>query len=332
MDREAFRTALRHDNLSEVLDRDSRMGVTAKSVVRFFMSVPMSLKDFTAVDTAGRGRNMTVFRAHVFSRRISTYLQAQVVALCVPHDRDVDRKCQEALKRVRDHEHCVSVRADFVEKGRKLLVLKYEHGLTLRKMFDTESYSSNRGFNLLYTLRAADQILGALSFMHENGVAHQGIRAENIIDSNCMCEMDQPLYPDLRIVGFSRASCWSGISRHRFQIEPRATIGDPYASPEHNRRERIDARPVDAYSFGVLFYEMLEGRTPFAGQQRDALLNMKNACPQTYQNTTGKAYGNEIIQISRRLLHPDPSTRLTCPAAHMELKYLINAIQRHNLT
>ena len=124
---------------------------------------------------------------------------------------------------------------------------------------------SRESFEAMEVLRIADQLLEALGDIHQQGVTHCDVKPENII-----------LYenPSGRLIlklidfGISRASFYSA------QIcEPNLILGTPhYLSPEVIRGEAVGPRN-DLYAVGVILYEMLTGRMPFAGETNAELLH-----------------------------------------------------------
>jgi serine/threonine protein kinase len=86
------------------------------------------------------------------------------------------------------------------------------------------------------------QLLSALDFAHDQGVIHRGIRPSNLVITD---------KGQLRIAGF-------GVG----ELDP----GNPgYLSPEQYTGSAIDRR-TDVFSAGIVFYELLTGVHPFAGQ------------------------------------------------------------------
>jgi tRNA A-37 threonylcarbamoyl transferase component Bud32 len=99
------------------------------------------------------------------------------------------------------------------------------------------------------TLRS---LLGALDYAHAHGVVHRDVKAENVLFDDA----GRPLLADFGIAlrkGNSPRVTMAGL----------AVGSTAYMPPEQARGEEVDSR-ADLYSVGVLAWEMLTGRLPFA--------------------------------------------------------------------
>jgi non-specific serine/threonine protein kinase/serine/threonine-protein kinase len=93
------------------------------------------------------------------------------------------------------------------------------------------------------------QVLRALQHIHSKGIIHYDVKTGNIIvDSGNVA----------KLIDFGLATTETPISGSM-----RGTIG--YAAPEVVRGELGDPRS-DLYSLGVVYYEVLAGKRPFAGR------------------------------------------------------------------
>lgn len=138
---------------------------------------------------------------------------------------------------------------------------EYIEGLTLRRRIKQEKIP------LLETLEIAAQSANALQVAHAAGIVHRDIKPDNIM-----------LRPDgfVKILDFGLAKLTEPKrSPADFNTEsptvaynktqPGTILGTAaYMSPEQARGLDVDARS-DAWSLGVVLYEMVAGRAPFKG-------------------------------------------------------------------
>lgn len=117
------------------------------------------------------------------------------------------------------------------------------------------------GLSLADAISVVVQIAGALDFAHSQGIVHRDLKPANIMFRDAAT----PVLTDF------------GIARQQDQAATRLTqtgmlVGTPnYMSPEQISGNDIDGRS-DLYSLGIMFYELLSGRTPFNGDTPIAVM------------------------------------------------------------
>ncbi|MFF1959500.1 serine/threonine-protein kinase [Streptomyces sp. NPDC058220] len=99
------------------------------------------------------------------------------------------------------------------------------------------------------------QIADALAASHADGVVHRDLKPANVLLKND----GERLHPMLTDFGIARLADSPGLTRtHEF-------VGTPaYVAPE-SAEGRPQTSAVDIYGAGILLYELVTGRPPFAG-------------------------------------------------------------------
>jgi serine/threonine protein kinase len=144
--------------------------------------------------------------------------------------------------------------------GHHYTVTEFIDGETLRE------HMAGTHMKLDESLDIATQVASALTAAHEAGIVHRDIKPENVM-----------LRSDgfVKVLDFGLAKL---LPRHASATEPEAlkkamvktnpgmVMGTTqYMSPEQARGQDVDAR-TDIWSLGVVLYEMVTGRAPFAGE------------------------------------------------------------------
>jgi eukaryotic-like serine/threonine-protein kinase len=157
------------------------------------------------------------------------------------------------------HPNCVTV-SDFgqLEDGGLYLVMELLSGRSLGALLDE---SENERVPPPRAIHIARQILRGLAHAHSLGVVHRDIKPDNVF---LVARDGDPDF--VKLLDFGIAKLFGDAAEGMSQLTQTGTaVGTPsYLSPEQVLGGDIDGR-ADLYSTTVVLYEMLSGRTPFAG-------------------------------------------------------------------
>jgi serine/threonine protein kinase len=147
------------------------------------------------------------------------------------------------------------------DQGRLFLVSEYVPGETLKAVI------AGRALNPRRALDHGIQLTDALAEAHAAGIVDRDIRPGNII----ITPKGNAKFLDFGLAAWTG----SGAERSRAVAALATRIGAAheavaYMSPEQMLGEQADER-TDIYSLGVVLFEMLAGRLPFAGATGNAL-------------------------------------------------------------
>ena len=242
----------------------SRLGGRALSVPadmpRLDLALEAALSDRYIIETAiGEGGMAVVYRAK--DRKHGRTVALKVMRAEVASDIGAQRFLVEIrIAAQLNHPHIVALHDSGEAAGWLYYVMPYVAGESLRtRLAREESLPEPEAVAIVR------EICDALSYAHRLGIVHRDIKPENIL----LFEG----HATLADFGIARAvgSAWIAEG-DRLTVAGHA-IGTPaYMSPEQITAERdIDGR-ADIYSLGCVLYEMLTGRSPFAGASAGAMM------------------------------------------------------------
>ncbi|MFN0152193.1 MAG: tetratricopeptide repeat protein [bacterium] len=128
------------------------------------------------------------------------------------------------------------------------------------------AYGTARGLDVPSRIRLFTAVCRAVQHAHQKGVIHRDLKPSNIL----VTESEGRPVPKVIDFGIAKAIDDAGAGASR--TVDGQILGTPeYMSPEQARglSDSIDTRS-DVYSLGVVLYEMLAGRLPYAAQRESA--------------------------------------------------------------
>ncbi len=140
--------------------------------------------------------------------------------------------------------------------GRHFIAMEYIDGQTLRHRLAAQPLSLDEALDI------SSQIAAGVTAAHALGIVHRDLKPENVI-----------IRQDglVKVVDFGLAKLAlaaplvsDGATHLGAKTEPGSAVGTiAYMSPEQARAQEVDAR-TDIWSLGVVLFEMVTGRSPFA--------------------------------------------------------------------
>lgn len=95
----------------------------------------------------------------------------------------------------------------------------------------------------------------AINYLHTNGIAHRGIRLENVLlDSNAV---------KVKLAGFASARLFIDPNTRKMSYSETNCGGGPYAPLEVLRGDRYDPRWMDMWTLGVCIFYAMNRKYPF---------------------------------------------------------------------
>lgn len=200
--------------------------------------------------------------------------------------------------------------------GGLFIAMELVSGTTLRELLKEGQFDVRRA------VRFAAQIAEALAAAHAQGVVHGDVKPENVV-----------VQPDERIklldFGIARRTAEVAVTTTTaLESTQDAVPGESFAgtlaymAPEQLRRETLDGR-ADLFALGVLLYEMIAARRPFAGASTTELIAQILDDKKTPVRLDEKNCPAGLQALIDRMLEKDRSQRYaSARELHLDLKNL----------
>ncbi len=215
-------------------------------------NIPYSISRYQVTQKLGRGGMGTVYLA--YDPFIDRLVAIKVTSTShVQNSQKLDEFRKTFLNEARAagklvHPHIVSVFDAAVQDMTCYLVMEYVDGPTLKRYCSPETL-----LPLEEVVKVIHQSAKALQYAHENGVVHRDIKPGNVLIST----RGEAKISDFGIAVIGEPSDLDSSGS--------LTGSASYASPEQLRSGPVTPQ-TDLFSLGVVLYEMLSGRNPFAAE------------------------------------------------------------------
>ncbi|MBC7870217.1 MAG: protein kinase [Chitinophagaceae bacterium] len=256
---------------------------------------------YKITEQLGSGGMATVYKA--YHARLDRHVAIKVMhANFLLNDAFLARFEREARIVARlEHPNIVPI-YDYSEVEKQpYLVMKFIEGQTLKDRLHQSALDQDE------ILRLMTAVANALDYAHKQGVLHRDIKPSNII-------IDQRGTPYLTDFGLARL-----VQAGESTMSADVMLGTPhYISPEQaSGNTELDAR-TDIYSLGVVLYELLTGRVPYAGNTPYAIVHDHIYTPVPRPSEVNPGISPQIENVLLKALEKKPADRYATASELLE--------------
>ncbi|MGD8328238.1 MAG: serine/threonine-protein kinase [Acidobacteriota bacterium] len=261
------------------------------------------LGDYTVLERLGKGGTGAVYRA-----RHDEYGDVAIKLMPEGGKGARGRLLREAgVAASLDHPNIIKVFGIGEHRQRPYIVMELLDGLTLKAMI-----RAGHDVGLERRIELMKQVMHALVYAHDEGVAHRDIKPQNIFITH-----DGTVH----VLDFGLA-----LAEDTSTNGSGGLVGTPaYMAPEQARREEVDHR-VDIFSIGAVLYELLAGARAFGGGNVQAVLHRVATEDPVPLHEIDDRIPEELWKVVLTALAKDPDERYPSMWAMLE------AVERFELT
>src|SRR5438309_2470411 len=231
--------------LADVLSEEQQKSVVGQTISRYQI-----------LEQLGAGGMGEVYLAE--DTRLGRKVALKLLPAFFTRDRERVRRFQQEARAASalNHPNILTIFEIGQIDSHQFIATEFVEGDTLRQRMTKAPISISE------LLGIATQIASALTAAHQTGIVHRDIKPENIM----LREDGIVKVLDFGLAKLLAAPSGESEATTMLHTQPGVIMGTPhYMSPEQARGLKVDTR-TDIWSLGVLLYEMVGGRVPFAGE------------------------------------------------------------------
>src|SRR5918993_4733880 len=244
-------------------------------------------REYELIRELGQGGIAAVYLAR--NRRTGRLVAVKAIRARYLDDADAIQRFTREARTVAELSHPNIVRTEAIEQiGDRAVAIIMEHiaGGTVRdRLREYGAFSAEESESVLR------DVASALGYAHRRGIVHRDVKPENVF-------LDQR-------TGRALLSDF-GIARRIEGDVPITLLGAALGTPQYMSPEQIDGGPIDGrsdiYSLGVLGWELLTGRRPWAGENLYSIIyKQKHEVLPRITTLRPRVPANLLVAIERAL-------------------------------